>query len=228
MTLSMKCLIFKAGAYGQKLPLQWIITRPLIFFILHLIPSLLYLFLNPFFSLISLFFFFSISSDGWQHETQILTWVLSYDKIHSPEALSICSASAAMCISEVGAISYVFLVHHLIDNPEYMIFMWLCLEDSGTPTYVDTIWELRDILMTEEYCSRVWVYSLSSVACPAVRTRELSILFESYTPQSFYVPSRSRIWHSLTHTTQLNSTIWPRFRCQNQWLELKSDWWMAY
>jgi hypothetical protein len=40
-------------------------------------------------------------SDGWQHETQILTWVLSYDKIHSPESLSICSASAAMCISEV-------------------------------------------------------------------------------------------------------------------------------
>jgi ribonuclease PH len=40
-------------------------------------------------------------ADGWQHETQILTWVLSYDKIHSPEALSICSASAAMCISEV-------------------------------------------------------------------------------------------------------------------------------
>ena len=40
--------------------------------------------------------------DGWQHETQILTWVLSYDKVHSPEALSICSASAAMCISEVS------------------------------------------------------------------------------------------------------------------------------
>jgi hypothetical protein len=40
--------------------------------------------------------------DGWQHETQILTWVLSYDKIHSPESLSICSASAAMCISEVS------------------------------------------------------------------------------------------------------------------------------
>ena len=43
----------------------------------------------------------NIELDGWQHETQILTWVLSYDKVHSPEALSICSASAAMCISEV-------------------------------------------------------------------------------------------------------------------------------
>lgn len=40
-------------------------------------------------------------SDGWQHETQILTWVLSYDKIHATEPLSICSASAAMCVSQV-------------------------------------------------------------------------------------------------------------------------------
>eukprot|EP00596_Hydrurales_sp_CCMP1899_P003549 CAMPEP_0119046454 /NCGR_PEP_ID=MMETSP1177-20130426/46662_1 /TAXON_ID=2985 /ORGANISM="Ochromonas sp, Strain CCMP1899" /LENGTH=812 /DNA_ID=CAMNT_0007019621 /DNA_START=307 /DNA_END=2745 /DNA_ORIENTATION=+ len=40
-------------------------------------------------------------ADGWQHETQILTWVLSYDKIHPSEALSICSASAALCISQV-------------------------------------------------------------------------------------------------------------------------------
>jgi len=40
-------------------------------------------------------------ADGWQHETQILTWVLSYDKSHATEPLSICSASAAMCISEV-------------------------------------------------------------------------------------------------------------------------------
>lgn len=39
--------------------------------------------------------------DGWQHETQILSWVLSYDKNVPPEALAICSASAAMCISEV-------------------------------------------------------------------------------------------------------------------------------
>ena len=40
-------------------------------------------------------------TDGWQHETQSLTWVLSYDKKHSPEPLSICAASAAMCISEI-------------------------------------------------------------------------------------------------------------------------------
>ena len=40
-------------------------------------------------------------AEGWQHETQILTWLLSYDKKHPPEALSICCASAAMSISNV-------------------------------------------------------------------------------------------------------------------------------
>ena len=40
-------------------------------------------------------------AEGWQHETQILAWVLSYDKIHSPEPMAICAASAAMCVSEV-------------------------------------------------------------------------------------------------------------------------------
>ena len=40
-------------------------------------------------------------AEGWQHETQILTWVLSYDRRLPPDALSICSASAAMCISQV-------------------------------------------------------------------------------------------------------------------------------
>ena len=29
--------------------------------------------------------------EGWQHETQILSWVLSYDKKHSPDALAICA-----------------------------------------------------------------------------------------------------------------------------------------
>jgi len=45
--------------------------------------------------------------DGWQHETQLLTWLLSYDKIQPPEALAICSASAALAISPVPMISSV-------------------------------------------------------------------------------------------------------------------------
>lgn len=41
--------------------------------------------------------------DGWQHDTQVLAWVLSYDKTHPIEALAICAASAAMSISEVSS-----------------------------------------------------------------------------------------------------------------------------
>ena len=43
-------------------------------------------------------------AEGWQHETQILAWVLSYDKVNSPEPLSICAASAAMTVSDVPMI----------------------------------------------------------------------------------------------------------------------------
>lgn len=40
-------------------------------------------------------------ADGWQYETQVLTHVLSYDRVHPLEALSICAASAAMAVSAV-------------------------------------------------------------------------------------------------------------------------------
>ena len=41
---------------------------------------------------------------GWQHDTQILAWVMSYDKCYPTEALAINAASAAMSISEVPMI----------------------------------------------------------------------------------------------------------------------------
>lgn len=39
--------------------------------------------------------------DGWQQDTQLLSWVLSYDKVNSFEPLAICAASAATAISEI-------------------------------------------------------------------------------------------------------------------------------
>lgn len=42
--------------------------------------------------------------DGWQHDTQVLAWLLSYDKKYNPEPLAICAASAAMAISEVTCV----------------------------------------------------------------------------------------------------------------------------
>lgn len=39
--------------------------------------------------------------NGYYNETQILSYVLSYDGIHSPDPLAICAASAAIAISDV-------------------------------------------------------------------------------------------------------------------------------
>ena len=58
-------------------------------------------------------------AEGWQHETQILTWVLSYDKVHPSEALAICAASAAMCISNVSTIDILFL--------EVQAYLYVCV-----------------------------------------------------------------------------------------------------
>lgn len=49
-------------------------------------------------------------ADGWQHDTQLLAWLLSYDKQNNPEPLAICAASAAMAISEVSLLIESFLV----------------------------------------------------------------------------------------------------------------------
>ncbi|KAK9830771.1 hypothetical protein WJX74_006445 [Apatococcus lobatus] len=38
---------------------------------------------------------------GWANDTQVLTWVMSYDGAHSPEPLAITAASAALVISDI-------------------------------------------------------------------------------------------------------------------------------
>lgn len=39
--------------------------------------------------------------DGWYHDTQVYTCVLSFDGVHSPEPLAICAASAALVLSDI-------------------------------------------------------------------------------------------------------------------------------
>ena len=41
----------------------------------------------------------------WRHETQLLSWVLSYDEKKSTEAMAICAASAALYLSDVPIFS---------------------------------------------------------------------------------------------------------------------------
>ncbi|XP_059289489.1 polyribonucleotide nucleotidyltransferase 1, chloroplastic-like [Lycium ferocissimum] len=38
---------------------------------------------------------------GFYHETQVLSWVLSYDGLHPPDALAVTAAGIAMALSEV-------------------------------------------------------------------------------------------------------------------------------
>ena len=52
-----------------------------------------------------------VIAEGWQHETQVLAWLLSYDKQHAAEPLAICAASAAMALSPVRQLSYIIPLH---------------------------------------------------------------------------------------------------------------------
>ncbi len=42
--------------------------------------------------------------EGYHHDLQVLSYVLSYDGIHTPDVLAICAASAALCLSDVPLI----------------------------------------------------------------------------------------------------------------------------
>lgn len=60
---------------------------------------------------------------GFNHDTQILSWVFSYDAIHSPEPLAIIAASAALALSDipvtkvVGAVRVGMIEGNFVVNP---------------------------------------------------------------------------------------------------------------
>lgn len=61
--------------------------------------------------------------DGYYNEVQVLSYVWSYDLVHSPEPLAICGASAALVISDiplkkpVGAVRVGFINNQFVVNP---------------------------------------------------------------------------------------------------------------
>lgn len=61
--------------------------------------------------------------DGYYNEVQLLSYVLSYDGIHSPDPLAICATSAALCISDIPFIKPIagvrvgFIDHQFVVNP---------------------------------------------------------------------------------------------------------------
>jgi polyribonucleotide nucleotidyltransferase len=86
--------------------------------------------------------------EGWQHETQILSWVLSYDKKQSPDPLAICSSSAAMMVSEVPMVKPVAGVEvGLVDGT---VIINPTKEEMGNSTLQMTLAGTKDgILMIE-------------------------------------------------------------------------------
>ena len=86
--------------------------------------------------------------EGWQHETQILTWVLSYDKKQSPDPLAICSSSAAMMVSEVPMVKPIAGVEVGIVDGEIIINP--TKEEMGNSTLQMTLAGTKEgILMIE-------------------------------------------------------------------------------
>ena len=89
--------------------------------------------------------------EGYYHETQILTYVYSYDGVHLPDVLGICAASAALCLSDiplikpVGAVRVGMIENKFIINPN---------NDDLKNSRLDLVLAGTEdaILMIEGYC----------------------------------------------------------------------------
>ncbi len=61
--------------------------------------------------------------EGYYHDIQLLSYVLSYDAVHSPDVLAICAASAALCLSDIplikpiGAVRVGLIQNTFVVNP---------------------------------------------------------------------------------------------------------------
>jgi polyribonucleotide nucleotidyltransferase len=59
--------------------------------------------------------------DGYYQDTQLLSYVYSYDGLHTPDVLSIIAASAALCISDIPFIKPIGAVRVGMVNNEFII-----------------------------------------------------------------------------------------------------------
>lgn len=58
---------------------------------------------------------------GFHHDTQILSWVFSYDSTHSPEPLAIVAASAALALSDIPVLKTVGAVRVGLIDGKYIV-----------------------------------------------------------------------------------------------------------
>jgi polyribonucleotide nucleotidyltransferase len=89
--------------------------------------------------------------DGYFNEVQILSYVLSYDGVHTPEPLAICAASAALTISDIPLIKPIGAVRVGLIGEEWIINP--TLEEQKKSRLDLIIAGTEDaILMIEGYC----------------------------------------------------------------------------
>ena len=89
--------------------------------------------------------------DGYYNETQILSYVLSYDGIHSPDPLAICAASAAIAISDVPFTKTLAAVQIGLINDTFIINPTIEQKKASTLDLILAGTE-DSILMIEGYC----------------------------------------------------------------------------
>jgi len=104
-----------------------------------------------------------IFPDGYYDEVQLLSYVLSYDGVHTPEPLAICSASAALIISDIpffkpiGAVRMGMINGQFVINPpfEEQKKSRLDLMLAGTEDAILMIEGYSDFLTEEELLAAI-------------------------------------------------------------------------
>lgn len=101
--------------------------------------------------------------DGYYNEVQVLSYVFSYDGIHSPDVLAICASSAALAISDIplvkpiGAVRVGMLGNQFLINPTAgeMKESTLDLVLAGTEDAILMIEGFADFLTEEQVLSAI-------------------------------------------------------------------------
>ncbi|XP_047315408.1 polyribonucleotide nucleotidyltransferase 1, chloroplastic [Impatiens glandulifera] len=89
---------------------------------------------------------------GFYHETQILSWVLSYDGLHSPDSLAVTAAGIAVALSEVPNTKAIAAVRVGLINGQFIVNPTTKEMDQSE---LDMLLSGTDsaILMIEGYCN---------------------------------------------------------------------------
>lgn len=103
--------------------------------------------------------------EGYFHDTQVMSTVLSYDGVHNPDVLAICACSAALAISDIPLIKPIGAVRIGMINGEFVINPHvdqqknsrLDLVIAGTEDAVLMIEGMADFLTEEEVLEAIRV-----------------------------------------------------------------------